>query len=62
MIKHNMFKRGVLIRNKKGLFIIDDMEDSYVFIRDVYYDKQGVRYCGKRKVIGIKDLDNYRVV
>ena len=59
---HKFIKKGVLIRNRKGTFIIDDMEDAYVAIRDVQFDKNGTMYCGKRRIIGIKDLDNYKVV
>lgn len=56
-----MIKKGVLIADKRGTYVIDDMEDKYVFIRDVLRVNGKLTY-GRRRVIGIKDLDNYKVV
>ena len=58
---HKMFKQGILIRNRKGTYIIDDFEDNYVAIRDIVY-KGGIMCYGKRRIIGVKDLDNYVIV
>lgn len=62
MIKHNMFKKGVLIADKWGTYIIVDLEDKFIKIRDVLKDRKGNIVYGKERFIGTKDLDNYRVV
>ena len=59
---HNMIKKGVWIADKKGTYVIDDMEDRYVIIRDVMRDRKGAIYYGKKRFIGIDDLDKYAVV
>ena len=61
-MKNNMIKKGVWIANKRGTYVIADMEDRYVFIKDVLKTKSGDIVYGKQRVIGIKDLDNYEVV
>ena len=58
-----MIKKGVWIADKRGTYIIDEMEDRYVVLRDVLMDKKGAVYYGRKKrFIGIQDLDNYKVV
>lgn len=61
-MKHNMIKKGVWIANKRGTYVIDDMEDRYIFIRDVLKTSKGEFVYGKKRCIGIDDLDNYVVV
>lgn len=58
-----MIKKGIWIADKRGTYIIDEMEDRYVILRDVLMDNNGVIYYGRKKrFIGIQDLDNYKVV
>ena len=58
-----MIKKGIWIANKRGTFVVEDMEDRYVVIRDVLMDEKGAVYYGREKrFIGIQDLDNYKVV
>ena len=61
-MKHNMFKKGVWIADKRGTYCIDDIEDRYVKIKDVLRTREGKIVYGKERFIGIKDLDNYVVV
>lgn len=58
-----MIKKGIWIADKRGTYIIDEMEDRYVVLRDVLMDNKGAVYYGRKKrFIGIRDLDNYKVV
>lgn len=58
-----MIKRGVWVADKRGTYIIDEIEDRYVVLRDVLMDNKGAVYYGRKKrFIGIQDLDNYKVV
>lgn len=59
---HNMIKKGVMIANKRGTFVIDDMEENYVSIKDVMIDEKGAFVYGKKRIISTKDLDNYKIV
>lgn len=59
---NNFIKKGVWIADKRGTYAIADMEDNYVVIRDVLKTNNGKFVYGKRRIIGIKDLDNYVVV
>ena len=61
-MKHNMYKKGVWIADKRGTYIIVDMEDRYIKIRDVLKDRRGNIVYGKERFIGTDDLDNYMVV
>ena len=57
-----MIKKGIWIANKRGTFAIADIEDRYVAIRDVMIDKKGAFIYGRKRIIGIQDLDNYKVL
>lgn len=62
MMKNNMIKKGIWIADKRGTYVIADMEDSYVFIKDVLKTNKGKFVYGRQRIIGIKDLDNYVIV
>ena len=62
MMKNNMIRKGVWIADKRGTYVIADMEDRYIFIQDVLRTSKGKIIYGKRRVIGVNDLDNYVVV
>ena len=61
-MKNNMIKRGVWIANKRGTYIIVNMEDRFIQIKDVLKDKKGNILYGKTRFIGVDDLDNYELV
>lgn len=61
-MKHNMIKRGVWIANKWGTYIVVDIEDKYIQIRDVLKDSKGNIVYGKTRFIGTDNLDDYVLV
>lgn len=61
-MKNNMIKKGVMIANKRGTFVIDDMDNNYIAIRDVMIDNKGAYVYGKKKIISTQELDNYKLV
>jgi len=63
-MKHNMIKRGITIKNKKGLYIVADVDtiDGFAIIREIMRNKKGEIFYGKNIFIGLKQLDDYVVV
>lgn len=63
-MKNNMIKRGITIKDKKGFYIVDDVDmiDGFAIIRKIMKDGKGNIYYGKRIFIGLKQLDDYKVV
>ena len=63
-MKNNLIKRGITIRNKKGYYIVADVDtiDRFAIIRQIMTDKKGNTYYGRNRVIGLKQLDEYEVV
>lgn len=59
---NNFIKKGVMIANKRGTYIVADMEDRYIQIRDVLKTSKGDIVYGKSRFIGVDDLDNYTLV
>jgi hypothetical protein len=59
-----MFKNGITIRNQKGNYIIDDIDtiDRFVIIRKIMTDRKGEIYYGRKRVIGLDQLNEYQVV
>ena len=55
-----MIKMGMWIKNKRGVYVVDSIEDRFVILRDVFLDDKGaIIYGNKKRFIGIEDLDNY---
>lgn len=61
---HKMLKRGITIKDKKGYYIIADVDtvDRFAIIRKIMKDGKGNIYYGKNIFIGLKQLDDYVVV
>jgi hypothetical protein len=59
-----MIKRGIKIKNKKGLYIVADVDtiDGFAIIREIMRNKKGEIFYGKNIFIGLKQLDDYMVV
>lgn len=61
-MKNNMIKRGVWIANKRGTYIIVDIDERFIQIKDVLKDEKGNILYGKTRFIGTDDLDDYVLV
>lgn len=63
-MKNNMIKKGIIIKNNKGYYIVHDVNvvEGYATIRKVMNDGKGNIYYGKKIFIGLKQLDNYVIV
>lgn len=61
---HNLIKRGLTIRNKTGYYLVADVDvvDGFAIIRKIMRDGKGNIYYGKNTFIGLKQLDDYKVV
>lgn len=61
---HNMIKRGITIKDKRGYYIVDDVDtvDRFAVIRKIMKDGKGNIYYGKKIYIGLEQLDDYKVV
>ena len=59
-----MFKRGITLKNKKGYYILADIDtvDRFAIIRKIMKDGKGNIYYGKNIFIGLKQLDDYVIV
>lgn len=64
MMKHKMIKRGITIKNKKGYYIVADVDtvDRFAIIRKIMPDGKGNIYYGKNIFIGLEQLDEYVIV
>ena len=60
----NMIKLGMWITypNRKGVYLVADIDENYVILKDVLIDNRGAISYGKKRVITIKELDNYVMV
>ena len=63
-MKHSMKKRGITIKNKKGLYIVADVDtiDGFAIIRKIMENEKGEIFYGKNIFIGLKQLDDYVIV
>ena len=63
-MKHSMIKRGITIKNKKGLYIVADVDtiDGFAIIRKIMENEKGEIFYGKNIFIGLKQLDDYVIV
>lgn len=63
-MKSNMIKKGIIIKNKKGYYIVADVDtiDGFAIIRKIMPDGMGNIYYGKDIFIGLKQLDDYVIV
>jgi hypothetical protein len=56
-----MVKVGMWIayKGRKGVYLVADMDEEYITLKDVLISKQGVISYGKKRMITVKELDNY---
>lgn len=60
---NNFIKKGVMLADKKGTYIVADMDDRYIKLLGVYKDSKGnIGYGCKARFIGVDDLDNFVTV
>ena len=59
-----MIKSGITIKDKKGYYIIADIDtvDRFAIIRKIMKDGKGNIFYGKNIFIGLEQLDNYVIV
>ena len=59
-----MFKSGIILKNKKGYYILADIDtiDRFAIIRKVMEDRKGNIYYGRKRVIGLDQLSEYAIV
>lgn len=57
----NTIKLGMWVTrpNRKGVYLVADIEENYVTLKDVIIDKNGVISYGKKHLITMNELDNY---
>lgn len=58
----NTIKLGMWVTkpNRKGVYLVADIEENYVTLKDVLIDrKTGVISYGKKHLITMNELDNY---
>ena len=44
---------------RKGVYLVADIEDNYVTLKDVLISRNGAVTYGKKHIITLKELDNY---
>ena len=52
----------IAMPKKKGVYAVEAIEDNYVVLKDVLIDKRGNIKYGKKRIIGVGDLDSYEMV
>lgn len=59
-----MIKQGITIKDKKGYYIVADVDtvDRFAIIRKIMKDGKGNIYYGKNIFIGLDKLNEYVVV
>jgi hypothetical protein len=59
-----MIKPGTTIKDKRGYYIVDDIDtiDRFAIIRKVMEDRKGNIYYGRKRVIGLDQLSEYAIV
>jgi hypothetical protein len=49
----------IAYKGRKGVYLVADMDGEYITLKDVLISKQGVISYGKKRMITVKELDNY---
>ena len=56
-------KRGMLVADKRGTYLVADMENNFIKLLDAFFDNNGAVYYGcKTRFIRTEDLDNFEIV
>lgn len=57
----NTIKLGMWVTrpNRKGVYLVADIDENYVTLKDVLIDKNGVISYGEKHLITMNELDNY---
>ena len=61
---NKMIRRGTTLKNKNGFYAVVDVDvvDGFAIIRKIMRDSKGAIYYGKNTFIGLKQLNDYKVV
>jgi hypothetical protein len=49
----------IAYKGRKGVYLVADMDGEYITLKDVLIRKDGVVSYGRKRMITVKDLDNY---
>ena len=53
----------MLVADKRGTYLVADMENNFIKLLDAFFDNNGVVYYGcKTRFIRTEDLDNFEIV
>jgi len=49
----------IAYKGRKGVYLVADMDGDYITLKDVLISRQGVVSYGRKRMITVKELDNY---
>jgi hypothetical protein len=49
----------IAYKGRKGVYLVADMDGEYITLKDVLISKDGVVSYGRKRMITVKELDNY---
>jgi hypothetical protein len=49
----------IAYKGRKGVYLVADMDGEYITLKDVLMSRQGAISYGRKRIITVKDLDNY---
>lgn len=57
----DIIKVGMWIayKGRKGVYLVADMDGEYITLKDVIISRQGAISYGRKRMITVKELDNY---
>lgn len=49
----------IAYKGRKGVYLVADMDGEYITLKDVIISRQGAISYGRKRMITVKELDNY---
>ena len=49
----------IAYKGRKGVYLVADIDGEYITLKDVLISRQGAVSYGKKRMITVKELDNY---
>lgn len=49
----------IAYKGRKGVYLVADMDGEYITLKDVLISRQGAISYGRKRMITVKELDNY---
>jgi hypothetical protein len=49
----------IAYKGREGVYLVADMDGEYITLKGVFINKDGVVSCGRKRMITVKELDNY---